>query len=176
MAVVRRDLVTLLVLGSLADTPLCAYELRKRTSRCLGAYYKVSDGTLYPLVRSLAEEGFIEQVEPHAGGRSDRVDYRITATGRARMCELIEAPLHAQAPLSAVDVYARVIMGDRVAHAVREALLARYARQLGEEERAIQALLEDADVPPAVKSVLSLRVRQVGIEREWAHSLARRED
>jgi DNA-binding PadR family transcriptional regulator len=82
----------LAVLGSLHETPLHGYELRKRLNALLGMFRAFSYGSLYPCLRSLLEQGLIveEQPAPAAivGGRS-KIVYKLTAEGKERLQDLL---------------------------------------------------------------------------------------
>ncbi|MFI6324844.1 helix-turn-helix transcriptional regulator [Nonomuraea sp. NPDC050556] len=82
----------LAVLGSLQETPLHGYELRKRLNELLGMFRAFSYGSLYPCLRSLLEQGLIVEeqpaVPPMVGGRS-KIVYKLTAEGKERLQELL---------------------------------------------------------------------------------------
>jgi DNA-binding PadR family transcriptional regulator len=107
----------LAILGSLQDQPLHGYELKKRVADTTGSW-AVSFGSLYPALRRLEREGSISVVDPSqvatsaipstgslAGDlaaarqrrapkptRRTRKAYEITATGRARLTDLLLDP------------------------------------------------------------------------------------
>ncbi|WP_113701893.1 PadR family transcriptional regulator [Nonomuraea lactucae] len=82
----------LAVLGSLHETPLHGYELRKRLNALLGMFRAFSYGSLYPCLRSLLRQGLIAEEQPAAttivGGRS-KIVYKLTAEGKERLQELL---------------------------------------------------------------------------------------
>ena len=71
----------LIVLRLLKDKPRWGYEINMEVRDMFGVY--LSAGTLYPLLHSLEEEGYVEGVwENEKGkGRGRRI-YRITERGR----------------------------------------------------------------------------------------------
>jgi len=71
------------ILGLLHDGPRHGYEL-KRALGDLG-FWQVSFGSLYPALRRLEKQGFIEATR----GDGRRKSYRITGTGRSRFDELL---------------------------------------------------------------------------------------
>ena len=71
------------ILGLLREAPRHGYEL-KRTLGDLG-FWQVSFGSLYPALRRLEKQGFIEATK--GGGR--RKAYRITEPGRSRFAEML---------------------------------------------------------------------------------------
>jgi DNA-binding PadR family transcriptional regulator len=100
----RSGVLELAVLGSLHETPMHGYELRKRLYTVLGAFRALSYGSLYPCLQELLADGLIveehDQAEPaspagtapaarsRAGRRSKKV-YRLTADGKERLQELL---------------------------------------------------------------------------------------
>lgn len=82
----------LAVLGSLHETPLHGYELRKRLNALLGMFRAFSYGSLYPCLRSLLEAGLIIEEQPApatiVGGRS-KIVYKLTAEGKERLQDLL---------------------------------------------------------------------------------------
>ncbi|MFC5823194.1 PadR family transcriptional regulator [Nonomuraea insulae] len=82
----------LAVLGSLHETPLHGYELRKRLNALLGMFRAFSYGSLYPCLRSLLAEGLIAEEQPApaaiVGGRS-KIVYKLTAEGKERLQDML---------------------------------------------------------------------------------------
>ncbi|GGO62305.1 PadR family transcriptional regulator [Nonomuraea cavernae] len=82
----------LAVLGSLHETSLHGYELRKRLNALLGMFRAFSYGSLYPCLRSLLEQGLIAEDQPApaaiVGGRS-KIVYKLTAEGKERLQDLL---------------------------------------------------------------------------------------
>jgi DNA-binding PadR family transcriptional regulator len=71
------------ILGLLHDRPRHGYEL-KRALGDLG-FWQVSFGSLYPALRRLEKQGFIEATK----GEGRRKSYRTTGTGRIRFDEML---------------------------------------------------------------------------------------
>ena len=71
------------ILGLLREGPRHGYEL-KRALGDLG-FWQVSFGSLYPALRRLEKQGFIEATK----GDGRRKAYRITEAGRARMVDML---------------------------------------------------------------------------------------
>jgi len=106
----RSGVLELAVLGSLHETPMHGYELRKRLYTVLGAFRALSYGSLYPCLQELLADGLIveehDEAEPASpagatatartaaparsrpGRRSKKV-YRLTADGKERLQELL---------------------------------------------------------------------------------------
>ncbi len=68
-----------------ADKPLYGYEIAKQLERSSGSELPIKRGTLYPVLRSLQEQGLLKsQVEPSVAG-PPRKYYSITEEGRAAL-------------------------------------------------------------------------------------------
>lgn len=83
-------MLELAVLGLLKEQPLHGYALRKLLTQRLGAFWRVSFGSLYPTLRKLERTGSIERVRDEDGGRRRRQVYRITAKGEQQFLSLLE--------------------------------------------------------------------------------------
>lgn len=91
----KGGVLELAVLGLLHETPMHGYELRKRLNAMLGWGRAFSYGSLYPCLKGLLAEGWIEDAgeDPDGTGlgRRARIVYRITEPGRRRFRELIDS-------------------------------------------------------------------------------------
>jgi len=136
-----------LVLLLLAEGPKTGYEIVKRMREILRDVGSgVSPGTLYPLLRSLEEEGLVSSTEEPRGQRRRKV-YRITRLGAEKLLEmmvrgleLLEASLslHIEAMQRLLDAYS----GPRIA-ALAEEFASRLER-LEELSKRLRAVLSTA--------------------------------
>ncbi len=89
----RGGVLELAVLGSLHETPLHGYELRKRLNALLGMFRAFSYGSLYPCLRQLLADGLITEEQPAdvapLSGRRSKIVYKLTAEGKERLQELL---------------------------------------------------------------------------------------
>jgi len=80
----------LAVLGLVKESPMSGYELKKQLSVKLGAFWRVSYGSLYPCLKRLAADGALEvEVAPFTS-RKKHV-YRLTKRGNELFHELLES-------------------------------------------------------------------------------------
>jgi len=80
----------LAILGLLKEQTMHGYQLSKRLADTLGAFWKVSYGSLYPALKRLEREGAVESVFPRDEvGRRKNV-YRITEKGEELFYELLQ--------------------------------------------------------------------------------------
>ncbi|MEV5942809.1 PadR family transcriptional regulator [Streptomyces sp. NPDC051994] len=85
-------MLTLSILGFLAERPMHAYELRQVISDLIGHNRPVSDGALYPALDRLRRAGHVErQAEPGVGAPARQV-LRITDSGRAELLRRLSDP------------------------------------------------------------------------------------
>ena len=86
----RATQTDLAVLAALSVQPMTGYALRDAILEHLGAFWSESFGQIYPALSRLREQGL---VEAGGGERTGSSTYRLTASGRARLVELMrEAP------------------------------------------------------------------------------------
>jgi DNA-binding PadR family transcriptional regulator len=89
----RSGVLELAVLGSLRETPMHGYELRKRLNSLLGAFRAFGYGSLYPCLKELLRQGLIEETLPGTvsslTGRRSKIVYRLTAEGKERLEDLL---------------------------------------------------------------------------------------
>ncbi len=87
----RSGVLELAVLGSLHESPMHGYELRKRLSSQLGAFRALSYGSLYPCLKDLVRQGWIAESADSAtsGARRSKIVYQLTAEGKEHFQELL---------------------------------------------------------------------------------------
>jgi DNA-binding PadR family transcriptional regulator len=83
-------MLELAILGLLKEQTMHGYQLSKRLADTLGAFWKVSYGSLYPALKRLEREGAVESVFPRDEvGRRKNV-YRVTDKGEKLFYELLQ--------------------------------------------------------------------------------------
>jgi DNA-binding PadR family transcriptional regulator len=98
--VTKTDVLTLGILGMLAEQPLHGYQIRKRLGAELGPFRALSYGSLYPCLKRMESDGLISQELDEtdvrvAGSRRSRIAYGLTAQGKAFLeAELASAGAH----------------------------------------------------------------------------------
>lgn len=87
----RSAVLELAVLGSLHESPMHGYELRKRLSSQLGAFRALSYGSLYPCLKELLRKGWITESTDAAAGtaRRSKIVYQLTAEGKEHFQALL---------------------------------------------------------------------------------------
>ena len=70
------------VLGLLTDSPKSGYEIKIHFRDSVRNFWHVSDGQLYPTLRSLTDEGMIQRKELSSANGLKKHEYSLSATGR----------------------------------------------------------------------------------------------
>jgi len=92
----KTDVLTLAILGTLAERPLHGYEIRKRLGLELGPFRALSYGSLYPCLKRMVADGLIEVSGEAADARKgragmdarrSRIAYALTQAGTDRLAE-----------------------------------------------------------------------------------------
>lgn len=77
----KKGVTTLCILSLLQRREMYGYELVQETERVSGGLLSFQDGTLYPVLYRLQEQGYIADRKELAGKRMTRVYYRLTPEG-----------------------------------------------------------------------------------------------
>ncbi len=72
-----------LILSCLAREPMHGYRIVKELEQMSEGYFTMREGTLYPHLHQLEEDGLIEGYWEQAASGRPRKQYRITDSGRA---------------------------------------------------------------------------------------------
>jgi transcriptional regulator len=78
-----------LILAALAEGPLHGYAIARRIEQLTDRYLGLNEGSLYPALHALEQQGAVGASWESHGGRRRRV-YRITRQGRLLLAELRE--------------------------------------------------------------------------------------
>ena len=81
------SVIEMMILGFLAERPMCGYELRKKMEQLQGYARRFSDGAIYPATSRLAEAGLIEQIAEETGDGRPRRRFRLLDAGRERLID-----------------------------------------------------------------------------------------
>lgn len=84
--------LTLAILGFLAEEPMHAYELRKRITDLTGHTRPLSDGAMYPAIKRAQDAGFVERNAESAGRGPTRQVLSLTASGREELLRRLAEP------------------------------------------------------------------------------------
>lgn len=87
----QRGAVSLVILALLKKEDMYGYQLVQEISRCSGGRLITQEGSLYPVLYKLVNQGFISDYRVQAGKRMVRVYYHIEPSGEEKLADLIEA-------------------------------------------------------------------------------------
>ena len=86
------------LLGLLSMAPMSGYDIRTMISQSIGHFWSESFGQIYPALKRLTAEGFVEKKTERQTGRPDRHVYSLTKTGRERLGKWLMIPAMAEVP------------------------------------------------------------------------------
>lgn len=91
----RMNQTELAVLGALSVEPMTGYAVREAIRNVLGHFWSESFGQIYPKLAELERQGHVERRGPSRPGSSV---FALTASGRARLKELLGQPIQPAQP------------------------------------------------------------------------------
>lgn len=85
----RRGVMSLVILSLLKREDMYGYQLVQETERVSGGRIVTQEGSLYPVLYKLVDQGFISDNKVLVGKRMTRVYYHLESAGEMRLQELI---------------------------------------------------------------------------------------
>lgn len=85
----RRGVMSLVILGLLQKDDMYGYQLVQETERKSGGRITTQEGSLYPVLYKLVDQGLISDRKVQVGKRMTRVYYHLEPAGERRLKELI---------------------------------------------------------------------------------------
>jgi len=95
MAMARASQTETAVLGALSVMPMTGYALREAIRDVLGHFWSESFGQIYPALAELERRGHVRRA---GSGRTGASTFAITASGEARLKELLGEPVQQVPP------------------------------------------------------------------------------
>ena len=89
-ATFRRGVMSLVILALLKREDMYGYQLVQETERSSGGALVTQEGSLYPVLYKLLDQGLISDYRVKSGVRMTRVYYHLEPSGEARLNELIK--------------------------------------------------------------------------------------
>lgn len=86
----KRGTLEMILLRLLQDRPMYGYELVSELEARSAGGFPLKEGTLYPVLYRLEDDGFIEPEWDQPQRGVPRKYYQLTATGSTRLAELAE--------------------------------------------------------------------------------------
>lgn len=84
----RRGVMSLVILGLLKKEDMYGYQLVQETERKSGGNIVTQEGSLYPVLYKLLDQGYISDRKVQVGKRMTRVYYHLEPAGAQRLMEL----------------------------------------------------------------------------------------
>lgn len=85
----RRGVMSLVLLGLLKKEDMYGYQLVQEIERLSGGRIVTQEGSLYPVLYKLQEQGLITDTRVKVGKRMTRVYYHLEPAGEVRFQELL---------------------------------------------------------------------------------------
>ena len=86
----RRGVMSLVILSLLKRGDMYGYQLVQETERSSGGKLTTQEGSLYPVLYKLLDQGLISDKKVLVGKRMTRVYYHLEPSGAERLKELIQ--------------------------------------------------------------------------------------
>jgi PadR family transcriptional regulator, regulatory protein AphA len=86
------------LLGLLSMAPMSGYDMRTVISQSIGHFWSESFGQIYPALKRLTAEGFVEKKTERQKGRPDKHVYSLTEAGQDRLEKWLMIPALAEVP------------------------------------------------------------------------------
>lgn len=86
----RRGVMSLVILALLKKEDMYGYQLVQETSRASGGRLTTQEGSLYPVLYRLLDQGFISDRKVQVGKRMTRIYYHLEPKGEDKLAELIQ--------------------------------------------------------------------------------------
>lgn len=85
---IKKATIELLLLKLLDEDDKYGYQMVQELKSRSGGAYTVLEGSMYPILYRLEEQGFISSEERRTGKRMTRIYYHLETEGRARFLQL----------------------------------------------------------------------------------------
>lgn len=86
----RRGVMSLVILALLKREDMYGYQLVQETANSSGGKLTTQEGSLYPVLYRLLDQGMISDHKVQVGKRMTRIYYHLEPAGDARLKELIQ--------------------------------------------------------------------------------------
>jgi len=87
----RKPLVEILILSRLCQSDSYSYEITRAVKAGSGGRFLIPEGSIYPALYRMMNQGYISDYQTNAGKRQLRVYYQIMPSGRAHLKALMQA-------------------------------------------------------------------------------------
>ncbi|GAB6109091.1 PadR family transcriptional regulator [Fusibacter bizertensis] len=88
----RENKTIFVILGLLNHEPMSGYEIKKRVDLSLKMFWDTGFGQIYPTIKTLCSDGFIETFDKSTHLGPEKIQYAITEKGRSHLKEWLKIP------------------------------------------------------------------------------------
>ena len=85
----RRGVMSLVILALLKSEDMYGYQLVQETEKRSGGRIVTQEGSLYPVLYKLLDQGYISDRKVKVGKRMNRIYYHLEPSGEERLAELM---------------------------------------------------------------------------------------
>jgi DNA-binding PadR family transcriptional regulator len=158
------------VLGALTIEPMTAYALRENIRDALGHFWSESFGQIYPTLYALEESGHVQRRE---GERARSSVFTITASGTARLIEMLNEPAQQTPPRNGLLLrlfFGRTLGRERCLALLRAARNAAQAQLDEYEELLARLTAAEGDTPdwPFIRVTIRAGIHSSRAAVAWA--------
>jgi PadR family transcriptional regulator AphA len=121
------------ILGLLSMAPMSGYGMRMVISQSIGHFWSESFGQIYPALKRLTAEGYVEKKTERQKGRPDRNMYSLTPKGREKLREWLMVPAEPEVPRN--ELLLKLFFGSRAPVSASRANVATFVER---HERALK--------------------------------------
>lgn len=166
----RSSQTEMAVLGGLSIEPMTAYALREAIRDVLGHFWSESFGQIYPCLNALEADGHVSRED---GPRARSSTFVITASGRARLRELLEEPVQDAPPRSGLLLrlfFGRNLGPHRCRELLRQTRTQAHARLAELEGLLAQLTAAEGNTPdwPYIRLTILAGIHQARASVAWA--------
>lgn len=86
----RRGIMSLVILSLLNKEDMYGYQLVQSTNQISGGRIQTQEGSLYPVLYKLLDQGLISDKKVLVGKRMTRIYYHLEPAGKIRLQELVK--------------------------------------------------------------------------------------
>jgi len=150
------------ILGILASEPASGYAIKKAITDSTTHFWKESDGSIYPILKRLGDEGLIETVQEKA--RNCRV-YAITKAGQNALVEWLERKECDHSVRN--EFLLKIFFSKHLSKEVRRVLIKQYQTNLQSKKniyKGIETMLEKEQHPETPFWKLTLRHGMLSVD------------
>ena len=127
------------ILGILSQESLSGYEIKKLIEERLSFYWNESYGQIYPTLKELQKEGFLESNKVSQQGRPDKNVYRLTESGLAILRDWLEEPIDSE--WLRLELLLKLSFGNQTSMCTNRKRIERF-RESVEQRRRLMELFE----------------------------------